>query len=180
MTDDNRPIKVGDYVRLDVLGAQFVGAWQEGTVEKFDDLGYAAVRLQNAGPDMVSDIGRVRRLWLKSLRRIPRPDDAQATQATVSDDPDCVHGDAAWLCERCHPIPTEPPAPVLVEGLTRAQCLERYRDNMQRADDSLPWPLTPAQQVAAREEWSAALRAGIAASAEAEQNRVRIDPQDEP
>lgn len=63
-------------------------------------------------------------------------------------------------------------APAFVDGLTRAECLERYTDNMQRADDSIPWPLTPAQRTVACVEWDRALRAKVDASREAERNRV--------
>lgn len=140
MVCPKRPIEVGDYVRLDVLGVQFVGAWQEGTVEEFDPLGYAAIRLQKAGPDMVSEIGNVRRLWVKSLRRIPRP--------------------------------AEPQTNVLIDGLTREQCLASY-EVRQKTDGRRV--MTTAQLEVAREMWKERLAAKVAAGVEAERNRVRVD-----
>lgn len=139
-----------------------------------------------------------------SIRRIPRRAEAQATvpvdriehhcQGTLATGAQCPRRTTAtnvrigeWMCPDCvarevaaRAAPPTPLAPVLVDGLTRERCLERYRDNMQRADNSLPWPLTPAQQVAAREEWSAALRAKVAATREAERNRVRVTPELDP
>lgn len=89
-----------------------------------------------------------------------------------------AHATAATRIERRDEVIkeryTEPPAPALVDGLTRAQCLERFhkaqREHLHRTYASL-W-LTPEQLTAAREEWSAALRARIDASRKAERSRV--------
>jgi hypothetical protein len=78
------------------------------------------------------------------------------------------------------PSQEAPPAPALVDGLTRAECLERFTLFSAHDDDRPPWgpDLTPSQLAAAREEWSAALRAKVDAAREQERNRVRVEVQD--
>lgn len=160
-----RPIAPGDYVRLDVSGAQFVDAWQEGTVEELDSLGYAAVRLQNAGPEMASEIGNVRRLWVKSLRRIPRP-------AAV---PTC-----APSCQ-CGAHVAAPPG-ALIDGIDREACLARWMENRLAVEGGAAPAnaMTRMQIDVGRALWlerygaqrAAELRAKVEAGREAERNRV--------
>lgn len=68
-------------------------------------------------------------------------------------------------------------APVLYDGLTAERCLHAYSAS-QRIDYG--HRLTASQLAAARDLWSAQLRAKLAASAEAERTRVRVDDQSEP
>lgn len=95
----------------------------------------------------------------------------------------------------------EPSAPVLVDGLTIAECRSRWFKNRQRLEPSTTHgmrqpgyvppplePLTPAQIAAAKASqaeieatwWPQELRVKVAASAEAERNRVRVDLEVEP
>lgn len=100
-----------------------------------------------------------------------------------------AHGLAAWLPVAATVHPTvkeagryiEPPAQVLVDGLTPAQCLAEYSLRQNGIDRRAV--LTPAQLAAAREEWSAALRAKVAASREADaarEPRVVVTPEVDP
>lgn len=70
--------------------------------------------------------------------------------------------------------------PVLYDGLTAEECLARFlksqREVLHRTYAKL-W-LTPDQLVAARDLWSAQLKAKLAASAEAGRLQVRIDSSD--
>lgn len=85
----------------------------------------------------------------------------------------------------------EPPAPALVDGLPIEVCAARWWENRFAVEGGAAPPnvLTPAQLTAGRAAWlagpgayrSAALRAKVAASAEAERNRVtycELDPCD--
>jgi hypothetical protein len=89
--------------------------------------------------------------------------------------------------ENCTP-PALPPADVLVDGLTVAECDSRWSDNRYRLEAGLPqrYALTPAQVAAGRAAWqarnhpivSALVRDRVAAGLEAERNRVRVEVQD--
>lgn len=214
MSDDNRPIEVGDYVRWEYgPGGPFTSPanWAEGEVARIDrfhvDICVACCGLgKRTGTVTTFGIGPGIGPGITSiLRRIPPPAEAQATATLkvrskrwvhclhVSDsgiqcrasteDPSVKIG---WMCPDHVPVPQPaPPAPALVHGLTREQCLERWLVN--RSEREYPsgckrpvYDLTQAQIVvgrhayrtAAREEWSAELRAKVTAAREAERNLV--------
>lgn len=110
--------------------------------------------------------GHTRSVPLSDLRRLPQP---PATPATCA--PGC-HCDAH----------APPPAPALVDGITPAECSARWDAGRAAVEDSTSpaLPMTPAQIACAKERyhayesvgWSRLLDAKVAASREAERNRV--------
>lgn len=108
-----------------------------------------------------------------------------ATPTTCAPGCQCdAHEIAAQRPKEGDRIPLEPSAHVLVDGLTRAQCLAAYTCAQ---NEELPGGaefLTDAQRAAGQEAWSAALRAKVAAGREADAARepsvryCEVDPWD--
>lgn len=83
---------------------------------------------------------------------------------------------------------SEPPAPALVDGLTREQCSTRWLENRLAVEGGAAPPnvMTRMQRDVGRAMWlagpgakrSAELRDRVSADREAERNRVRVDVQD--
>lgn len=160
MSDDNRPIEVGDYVRWDGHMTDSRGnvtgkteRWAEGEVVSLDS-GYVSIRIDRSCDGRFAPVAHFR----GPIRRIPRPAEAQATEP--------------------------PPAPVLVDGLSPNDCYQRWTANRAAIElgEPLRYSTLTADQIAAgRAAWrsgnepkrlSAALLAKVTASDEAERNRV--------
>lgn len=197
MTDDNeRPIGPGDYVEWHPSPTTHIKG-EVTAVRSLAGADFATVRIDydRAHPAPHSWQGQTHELGCARLRRIPRPAEVQATvrRGTCCAHPverhhyagcaDCGCGlqwkehpdrdldmSPAGRAALGHVVPASP-APVLVDGLTRDECLERFVTAMQM-EAPFSAVFTPAQLAAAREEWSAALRAKVAASDEAERCRV--------
>lgn len=189
-----RPIAVGDYVRWD--GQMDDGSnckrWAEGEVVGFK-LDKTQVRIARSSDKWFAAepyfTGPV-------LRRISRPAAAQATVLMVSTCDVCCIPGATAETGRCNhgylyrSVVREPapPAPALVDGLTREQCLERWMENRLAVEGGArpPNKMNRMQRDVGRTMWlagpgakrSAELRDLVAADREAERNRVRVEVQD--
>lgn len=187
-----RPIEAGDYVHWCFAER---GTWADGEVTAWMPRGESCphdritirVAAHSGGwGEGIADpvaVGREHTFGCEErdgifVRRIPRP--AARIEAAV---------------RGAQQPQAEPPAPVLVDGLTREQCLAAYTCAQ---NEELPGGvefLTDAQRTAGQEEWSAALRAKVAGGSsrdaatwrveqerrrrEVERNRVWVDVQDE-
>lgn len=197
---------VGDWVRWEPKLCPLAGGWAEGVVERTGPVVInvsACSGMVHVGPSVRIDPS----MEPSELRRIPRPEPSAvwkcveangnlsglvgftpastpspyATNADVAAHLNGLGWQVAWNDE-----PT--PAPMLYDGLTAEQCLERWQLR-QREEGAMPFSgqvryptrktvLTASQLAAARELWSSQLRASIAASKERELTRVVVELQD--
>lgn len=185
-------LPVGDWVRW----------WPDDTIGRHADclvVSATEIRIEHIGPrwsTRLGNVGDVIENGPGTCTLIPRPAEAQAT---------CEHpipwqgSPEGWRCLACGQptgrtldtaVAPPPPAPVLVDPLdveydgVRLRDLlvhdERQRQEDHAWDEFAYGQLAPAQRAAVSAHWSAALRAKVTASDEAERRRVCVDPQDEP
>lgn len=181
MSDDNRPIEVGDYVEWRPSQSTHIKgeivSFLPGTGRRVAEV---RVDYDRVHPSPASWQGERHHLMADGLRRIPRPEvqSTRIVQRRGRCDLGCVEPCKHGLPYRVsEPAPTAPvlvdPLDVEYDGVRLRRLLEG--DEFNRRETSVHWrakTMTPAQRAAVSAHWSAALRAKIAAGAEAERWRV--------
>lgn len=148
----NRPLRPGDYVRWDhFMVSKHI--WIEGVLTYISREG----SFECPG------------------KRLVRIDVARSNWFALGSERSVLYGEGITLrlVDCCASDTAPAPGPVRYDGLTAEQCLELYVERQQEHGDSADcYMMTPLQLAAARELWSAQLRAKREAAKEKERCAV--------
>lgn len=175
--DHVQAIKVGDYVRWEspVIPDR---SWVEGEVVAIDD--WIRISVDRAGSAIQTALGEVGGYGRSAIRHIPRPGQCGAHDTAATR----IKHEEKLVSERY----SEPPAPALIDGITRDACLARWMENRLAVEGGAapPSAMTRMQRDVGRTMWqqtygaarSAELDARVAA--DAADRQVRVTPEFDP
>lgn len=111
----------------------------------------------------------------------PRHDREYYAKVKLADVTQASPGNAFDKLAAAKPVPAPVPPVPMFDGITAAECLRRYTENMRAYDSLKPgqsvatYALTTSQKDAAHAEWKAQLAAKQAATREKERHQVTVD-----
>lgn len=179
------PIQDGDYVRWTPKPRSDSGNWFEGTVVcrissgagwmvnglKVERIGEIEPWKRNIGSGVVIGQTVDPMVFYGEVRKVERPSSQREIVTTTSTS-------ASSSVILAYVTPQPPPQLELYDGLTAQECLERFQQL--HREDVCMWSgdgrfMTGKQKAAARELWSAQLRAKVEASKERDRLQVQIE-----